>query len=217
MLSIRIERRILTIAILAAAGLSAQQGGAEVQDLPPRAAPSDYQVQAKVGNLTIAADFVSHALPTMQGPIMSEDFVAIEVAFFGPPGAQAKISHEDFSIRINDKKTPIPSQPYGRVMKGLSDPEWIPPAVEGGSKGGISTGGGGAAAGSPKPDPPKMPFPLRRAMEQRVQKSVLAEGDRTLPQAGLVFFPYRGKDQSIHSVEVIYNGTAGKATLAFTR
>ena len=41
-----------------------------------------------------------------------------------------------------------------------------------------------------------------------------AEGERTLPQAGLIFFQYRGKTQSIHSIELIYAGPAGKATLA---
>jgi hypothetical protein len=50
-------------------------------------------------------------------------------------------------------------------------------------------------------------------MAQRVQKAALPEGDRTLPQAGLIFFQYRGKTQSIHSIELIYVGPAGKATL----
>ncbi len=60
-----------------------------------------------------------------------------------------------------------------------------------------------------------MPFPLRRAMEQKVLKATLAEGDRPVPQAGLIFFPYRGKDASIKNIEVIYSGAAGKATLVF--
>jgi hypothetical protein len=54
-------------------------------------------------------------------------------------------------------------------------------------------------------------------MEQKALKSVLPEGERPLPVAGLVFFPYRGKDSGIHNVELIYNGAAGKATLTFTR
>jgi hypothetical protein len=41
----------------------------------------------------------------------------------------------------------------------------------------------------------------------------MAEGDRPLPQAGLLFFPYRGKEDHIHSVELDYTGAAGKATL----
>ena len=59
-----------------------------------------------------------------------------------------------------------------------------------------------------------MPMELRRAMEQRVQRVAMLEGDRALPQAGLLFFEYRGKTQSIRSLELIYSGAAGNATLA---
>jgi len=51
-------------------------------------------------------------------------------------------------------------------------------------------------------------------MAQRVQKASLAEGDRDLPRAGLLFFQYRGKSKDIRSVELIYNGSGGQATLA---
>ena len=51
-----------------------------------------------------------------------------------------------------------------------------------------------------------MPFPLRRAMEQQVQRSAMQEGDRPLPQAGLLFFHYRGKAEGIRSLELIYSG-----------
>jgi hypothetical protein len=50
-------------------------------------------------------------------------------------------------------------------------------------------------------------------MAQRVQKAVLPEGDRALPQAGLLFFSYRGKPQGIRSIELLYSGPAGKVTL----
>jgi hypothetical protein len=58
-----------------------------------------------------------------------------------------------------------------------------------------------------------MPLELRRAMEQRVQKAAMLEGDRALPQGGLLFFEYRGKTQGIRSLELIYSGAAGNATL----
>lgn len=203
--------------LLAGVGLFAQPS-AELQGLPVRAGASDYQNQEKLGKLTLAADFVGHAVPTLQGPLSSEDFVVVEVAFLGAPDTKVKISFEDFSMKINGKKSVIPSQQYGLVMKSLSDPEWIPPVVEESkSKGGISTGGGGGGGSDPKPSPPKMPFALRRAMEQKAQKSALPEGERPMPVAGLIFFPYRGKDQSIQLVELTYAGAAGKATITFRR
>jgi hypothetical protein len=38
-------------------------------------------------------------------------------------------------------------------------------------------------------------------------------GDRTLPEAGLLYFKYRGKEKGIHSLELIYSGAAGQATI----
>lgn len=211
------SRLLLPLCVIAA--FAQAPAPPKVEGLPARSTPGDYQSQARLDKFTIAADFVAHSVPTMMAPLTSEDYVAVEVAFFGPADSKVKISFEDFSIKINGKKNATPATQYGMVMKSLSDPEWIPevPADPGGkSKGGLSTGGGGQA-GDPKPAPPKMPFPLRRAMEQKAQKSVLPEGERATPVAGLVFFPYRGKDSGIHEVELIYSGAAGKATLTFTR
>ncbi|MBI2689380.1 MAG: hypothetical protein HYX27_23995 [Acidobacteria bacterium] len=214
-----LRRYLLSFGVLSAFGVSAQTPAAsEVQGLPARAAATDYQAQAKAGDVTIGAEFVGHSVPTMQGPLSSEDYVSVEIGFFGAAGAKLKISFEEFSLRINGKKTALPSQQFGLVMKSLSDPEWIPPVVDTGkSKGGLSTGGGGGGAGDPKPAPPKMPFPLRRAMEQRAQKSALPEGERALPVGGLLFFQYRGKDSSVQSVELLYEGAAGKATITLMR
>jgi len=41
----------------------------------------------------------------------------------------------------------------------------------------------------------------------------MQEGDRPLPQAGLLFFRYGGKTEGIKSIELIYSGAAGKASL----
>ncbi len=210
---------ILLIGVFGAASAWAQVApGKEVQGRPARPSPADYQAKAVAGTVTIAADFVGHSVPTDQNPLTTEDYVVAEVAFFGPDGARLTLAASEFSIRINGKKTPTPSQPYGFVLKTLKDPEWVPPAPPEGSggksKGGLSSGGGGAA-GDPKPAEPKMPFPLKRLMEQKAQKSALPEGDRALPQGGLVFFSYRGKDSGIKQLELIYEGPAGKAVLTF--
>lgn len=182
----------------------------EIQGIPPRAAPSDYQFKAQAGDFTLAAEFLGHSIPTNQGTLTTEDYVVVEAALFGPPNSHTTLSPGDFSLRINRKKTPLTGEPYAMVFKSLKDPEWGPTASEK-AKSKTSLGGGGA--GDPPPTPPKMPFNLRRAMEQRVQKVAMAEGDRPLPQAGLLFFPYRGKEDHIQSVELDYNGAGGKTTM----
>jgi hypothetical protein len=187
------------------------QSPAESKGIPARATPGDYQFQARAGAVTIAAEFTGHALPTAEGPLSSEDYIAVEVALFGPAGAPLRISAQDFSLRVSGRRAPLPSQPFGRVLSSLKDPEYIPPeAPEQKSK--SSIGAGGQEPSGPPP-PVKIPVPVLRAMAQRVQKATLPEGDRVLPQAGLVFFQYRGKEENLHSVELLYEGPAGKAVL----
>ncbi len=189
----------------------------EARGLPPRATPADYQVAAQAGTLTIAAEFKAHSVPTMEGPLSTEEYVVVELGLYGPPGARLQISAGDFTLRINGRKQTLPAQAFGWVLPSLKDPEWVPPEqAESKSKSKMSAGGGGQQSepGAPPPPPPKIPVPVLRAMAQRVQRAALPEGDRALPQAGLIFFQYRGKAQGIRAVELLYAGPAGKATLA---
>jgi hypothetical protein len=186
----------------------------ESKGMPPRTAPSEYQAQAQAGAVTIAAEFTGHSIPTPEGTYTTDDFVVVEVALFGAPQARTRLSIGDFSLRINGKKTPSPSQPYELAFKSLKDPEWEPPTkTESKSKTSIG-GGAGGNSGSTLPPVVHMPIELRRAMEQRVQRTALLEGDRALPQAGMLFFEYHGKAEGIRSLELIYSGPAGNATLA---
>jgi hypothetical protein len=212
----------LTIGILSAAICLYGQGqppaatGAPIESkgLPPRATPGDYQAHVQAGTVTIAAEFAGHSVPTAQGePLTTEDFVVVETALFGAPDARMKISADDFTLRINGKKTPLSSLPYGMILSNVKDPEWIPPEpVKSKSK--TSLGGGGDQGDNAPPPPPKIPIEVQRAMAQRVQKATLPEGDRALPQAGLIYFQYRGAAKGIRSVELLYAGPAGKATLS---
>ncbi len=184
----------------------------EAKGLPPRAAPGDYQFQVLAGTVTIAAEFTGHSLPTLEGPLTTEEYVAVEAALFGPGGAHLKISATEFSLRVNGKKTLLASQPYALIVASLKDPEWAPPELPAKkSKSSIGGGGQDQQDSNAPPEPVKIPIPVQRAMAQRVQRASLPEGDRALPQAGLIFFQYRGKN--VQSVELVYEGLAGKATL----
>ena len=185
----------------------------EAKGLPARAAPADYQAQAQAGTVTVAAEFKGHWVPTLEGTLSTEDYVVIETGLFGPPGARIKLSLDDFSLRINERKTPLPSQRYGLVVRSLKDPEWVPPEAASSKSKTKVGGGGGQSEDSGPPAEVKIPMAVQRAMAQRVQKASLAEGDSSLPQAGLIFFQYRGKTENLESIELIYSGPDGKATL----
>jgi len=189
--------------------------------MPPRSSPADYLSHAQVGTVTIAAEFAGHSLPTLEGSTLnSEDYVAVETGFFGPPGARLTLSIADFALRMNGKKTPLAAIPYGMVARSAKDPEWEPPEKIEERKakmtGDADTGGTSIdKSGEPKatPTPIKIPLAIQRGWSQRVQRVTLPEGDRALPVAGLLFFEYHGKREKISSLELIYTGPAGKATV----
>lgn len=183
----------------------------EFKGMPPRATPGDYPSHTQVGNITIAAEFAGHSVPRPQGPLSTEDFIVVETGLFGPPGAHVTLSPSDFSLHVNDKKGALPSSPVVVVYRSLRDPEWVSPE-ESKPKSKTSFGGGGGAEDTATL-PPKVPIDLQRAYALYVQKAALPEGDRTLPEAGLLFFRYTGKRQGIHSLELIYSGPAGNAEL----
>lgn len=184
--------------------------------VPPRVAPSDYQAQGQAGAVTIAADFVGHSVPTPEATFTTEDYIVVETALFGKAGDHLTLAPDQFSLRINGKKSALPSLPFDVVLRSLKDPEWeeaqAAQKVEK-SKTSINGSGGGAGSQDPKPSPPKMPIELAHPMQQKVQKAALPEGDRPLPQAGLIFFQYGGRLKNLHSIELIYNGPAGQAQL----
>ena len=206
-------------ALLAAASLFAQPAATEnpatqVQGVPARATPADYQAAGQVGAITVAGEFLGHNIPTAKGTLTSEDYVAVEVAFFGPADGRIELAPGDFQLRVSDKKVPLARQAYGFVFRSLKDPELEPTAAEKKSKGsGISTGGGGEKASNEPPAPVKVPIEVVRDQQQRIQKSALPGGARPLPVAGLIYFGYRGKTQNLTKIELIYNGTAGTVTI----
>ncbi|HEV2448369.1 MAG TPA: hypothetical protein VGS58_20695 [Candidatus Sulfopaludibacter sp.] len=188
----------------------------KAQGLPPRMSPNDYQSRMMIGKVALAAEFDRHAVPTAEEALNTEDYVVVETALYGPPGGRLVISLDDFSLRINGKKNVLSAEPYGAVVASLKDPEYEPPeakaAKEAKSKTSIGGGGGDQQSGSP---PPVIHIPLekQRSMTQHTQKASLPLGDRALPQAGLLFFKYRGKADRLDSVELMYNGPAGKGKL----
>ena len=198
---------LFTAVLLPAVSLRAQ--------LPPRTTPADYQAQGKAGSVTIAAEFVQHSVPTPEATFTTEDYITVETALFGAAGQKLTLTPGDFSLRVNGKKQALPSQPYGLVFKSLKNPEWeMQQAAVVAQKSKTSVGGGGdQQSDGTKPPPPKMPIEVQRAMEQKVQKASFPEGDRALPQAGFLYFEYRGNLKGVRALELIYSGPAGKATI----
>jgi hypothetical protein len=200
----------LTLALF---GVVAAQEVNPAKPLPARATPGDYRAHAQAGKVTIAADFAGHGVNTGDSVYSTEDYIAVEVGVFGPSDAKVNFSYKDFSLRVNGKKGLMAAQPYESTFHSLKDPDWIPPDPGPKSKGGVTGGGGGGGQNDSTAPPPKMPIGMQLAMERKVKMASLAEGERPLPEAGLVFFSFGGKIDNLRSIELIYNGAAGKVTL----
>ena len=207
---------VLGAALFAQEPPTAPRGPEPSKGVPPRATPADYQAHAQAGTVTIAAELDGHSIPDPQSILKTEDYEVVEVGLYGPPAARLRLSYTDFSLRVNGKKGLLPAQGYALVFKSLKDPEYEAPeaaAAKDAKKGQTSMTTGGTTSNAP-PDslPPiiHIPIAVTRGWEQRVQRASLPEGERPLPQAGLIFFEHKGKTTSI---ELIYNGPAGKASI----
>lgn len=185
--------------------------------IPVRTTPGDYQAHAQVGKITIAAEYDQHAVPDPTVNLTNDDFVVVEVALYGPPGTNLALNYEDFSLRLNGKKALLPAKPYAMVFKALKSPEYEPPSEKmlDTSKGktSVNTNGGSNTPDITDPKLPPIihiPIEVSREWERKVHMSSLPEGERPLPQGGLIFFEHSGKT---NSAELVYNGPAGKVTI----
>jgi hypothetical protein len=192
----------------------------------PRTGVADYPAHAQMDAVTLAAEYLVHSLPTPNGTLIAKDYLVVEIAFFGPSFSRLKISPDHFTLRINGKGAPLSSQLPGMVSESIKFPSAHPHLEATGTAG---VGDGTVTVG---PRPPASRFPgdgndrtapgttvtqkekeQEDSIDHRVQSASLPEGEQTLPRSGLIYFPFRGNAKNIHSVELLYDGPMGKASL----
>lgn len=212
------------------AALFAATALAFAQGTKPKAQPSDYPTQATLENgFTLAAEYLVHSLPTQTGTLIADEYLIVEVAFYGPPKSKLNLSAGNFALRINTQKSAIQPDSAGTVAASIQYPDWtqrrgVTPTA---SAGPVVYGPpvaprfpgdptGRPTVSSPVPDqtdPNVPPQPAETPIEERVQASALEEGEHRTPASGLIFFPYRGRMKSIKSLELIYESPTGKVSL----
>ena len=183
--------------------------------IPARTSPGDYQAHGQAGKITIAAEYDQHSVPDPTVTLTTDDYIVVEVAFYGTPGTTLALDYQDFSLRVNGKKSLLPAKPYALVFKSLKSPEYEPPTEKMLDKGktNVNTNGQSNTQNITEPKLPPIihiPIEVSREWERKVHMASLPEGERPLPQGGLIFFEHSGKT---NSVELIYNGPAGKVTI----
>lgn len=197
----------------------------DAQGTAPKTKAADYPVRVQLDTVTLAAEYLVHSLPTPQGTLVANDYLVVEAAFFGPSFSRLRMSPDNFTLRINGKGT-LSTEPPGMVAGSIKFPS-ARPHLEGGASVGV---GDGTVAVGPRAPPSQFPGdgndrtaagqpPTVNSVEQeyslevRVQNATLPEGEKSLPRSGLLYFFYRGKIKNIHSLDLLYDGAMGKATL----
>jgi hypothetical protein len=197
------------LALLVSAPLWAQTGA----DLPAHAALDR--------GMTLTADYLVRSIPAQDGTLSASDYLVIDAALIGPKNLLS-VSIAQFKIRINGKMT-IQTEAPGMVISSMTHPAYSTrPGIQGGVGPVVidSRQNGPSFPGAPVPRLPTPPTGSPQSeqrsvvsVDERVQRAAMPEGELVPPVRGLLFFPYRGKTKSIKSVELLYEGSAGKASL----
>lgn len=171
------------IILFAAAAFAFGQGTA------PHSAAADYPVHIALnGGFTLGAEYLVHSIPSPRGFYVIDDYLVVEVGVFGPKFAHLNVSADQFALRINGLKTPIEPEASGIIASGYTI---------------------GRMPSTPQGDGSDE----QMSIEDRIKHSAVPEGDVKTPFAGLLFFPFRGKTKAIKTMDLLYEGPAGKIAL----
>ncbi len=160
------------------------------QGISPKPNAADYPAHVQMDTVTLGARFLVHSLPNPEAPLAANDYLVVEVAFYGPPLSRLLMSPDHFTLRINGRGTPLLAQLPGMVASSIKSP-----------------------SSSDRQRITAVEVQREESIERRVLAVSLPEGEKTMPRAGLIYFPYRGKANKIHSVQLLYDGPMGKYTL----
>jgi len=193
---------------------------------------AEYPIHLALGERTLAAEYMARSIPVPGGSLFTDEYLVVDVAFFGAKYDSLALSASNFTMRMNGKKTPILAQSPGVVAGSLKYGDWSRPRLEAGA----GLGNAGVVLGRPAPverfpgDPtvrhptiPQVPAANPSApgveteqavpVEQQIERAAFQEGERKLPASGLLFFPYRGKPGSVKKLELEYEGPAGRGVV----
>ena len=203
-------------AALAFCGLAlAQSHGTQ-----PKPKPSDYPARAQAGDVTIAAEYLVHTVPTGKQSVIVPDYLVVEVAAYPPKATRLEIASGMFTLRVNGKKELEADSP-GIAAASVKYPDWERhPNLEVGA-GPVILGRNDPIGRFPgdnrdprgqRPQVPQTdtgnPGGVEREQPQSgsdaVVETAFPDGPAAGPVSGYLFFRFRGKTKSIKSLELIY-------------
>jgi hypothetical protein len=219
-------RRALFGFALPAGLLLAQQTHTE-----PRSKAEDYPAHSTLASFEIGAEYMVHSVPVSKGMYLAKDYLVVEVAIFPSKPGHIPLSRGQFTLRINnDEKSDLRTQPPAMIASSIRIPDYDGTSrhiegVAGVGDGSIIVGQPRPASrfpGDPTPQTTNIPIPSREgdpedptdsgppvSVDEAVARASLAEATVSQHVKGCLFFLYRGKLKSIHSLDLLYDGGEG--------
>lgn len=168
-------------------------GYAQTSGTTPKAKPTDYPVQASVGDLVIAAEYLLHSVGTGNGSFLAPNYLVIEIAVYPAKKQPVTISSGQFTLRVNGAKEELPAELAAIAAASLKFSDW--------------DGQGGAP--QPVPEQPRVSDPLNRPVPRSAPEAVTATafpgGECTGPVSGNLYFGYTKKTKLIKTLELIWH------------
>lgn len=201
----------------------------------PKTNPSEYPAQVRLGSTVYGVEYMVRSIGSDKQTFITEDYLVVEVALFPDKGTSTSVDMRNFTLRLNGKKSALLAQTPGIVGASLKYPDWNR------QTGVIASAGAGDRGiilgrpteverfpGDPRPSQRRLPrgpeAPTVERPEQEpvdypaiVVKMALPEGPIKYPVSGYLYFPHRGKLESIRKVELLIGGGAGEPAVVTLR
>lgn len=197
--------------------------------LTPRPLPEDFPVHQETARARIGAEFMVHSFGRDSERYVNEDFLTVEVGVYPIERNPTLISAGQFTLRVNGKKEVLRSVAPSVVASSLKYSDWEqrvtldgqsgPGSTTGSSQSGPRFPGDNRSNQGRLPAPPQVSQDSTLAQPAHVAPSVLLkevalqEGEHKFPSGGYLYFPYRGKIKSIHSLDLVYDNGSESITL----
>jgi len=196
-----------------------------IRDAKPKAA--DYPLHTSVGDVSIGAEYLVHSIPVGDQTYLAADYLVVEVAVYPKAHDPIVITDETFTLRVNGKKQVIYPQSPGFVAASMKYPDWEPRVSKEVSVGPVVIGRPTPVGrfpddtrGNRLPKAPKAPDDQRNIEQQApddpadvLARVGLPQGEVSKPVTGFLYFHYKARPKSIHSVELVCQTKAGSSTL----
>jgi hypothetical protein len=186
----------------------------------PKPKPGDYPVQARVGDVDIAAAYLVHTLPSENTNVLVPDYLVLEIAIYPPKSQPVAVEAGQFRLRVNGKKELLPDTPemvamslkypgsegrtgfetqVGPVILGPTQPVERFPGDQR-----PNIGQGPRPPTAPVDQPTDADRPPQPTAPEAAVAAAFPDGPCQRPVSGYVYFRYDGKMRSIKSLDLIW-------------